>query len=347
MIEHRPKPSRRRLIVGIVIGLIIIGLIVVALDWQEVKKILGETDWTLVPVALLFTTISYTCLSFGFATANRIFGIRLRWQDLSEIGFVSIVLNHLISAGGAAGYSVRFLLMGDQGASVRDILAASLFNSYLDSMGMLALLPIGLGYLFAKHPLRPGMSVVVEISAALVILLFFLGTALVFVRPLRTTVLRVIGHAGRFITRHDLQSTLEDFDDTMTRGVAVLHTRSLLLFLIVALVVFDWASSVAALWFCFDALSEPISLGVLLTGFTLSITAGAVSMVPGGVGIQDGSMAGLYALLGVPLQKAVLASILFRLVYYLVPYLVSLLFYARLLRQVGRTNMQMQPLEEG
>lgn len=85
---------------------------------------------------------------------------------------------------------------------------------------------------------------------------------------------------------------------------------------------------------------------MLLTGFTLGITAGAVSMVPGGLGIQDGSMAGLYALLGVPLQKAVLASILFRLVYYLVPYLVSLIFYGRLLRQVGRTNTPIQLVEE-
>jgi uncharacterized protein (TIRG00374 family) len=347
VIKHPAKPSRRRLIVGIVIGLIIIGLIVVALDWHEVKKILGETDWKLVPVALLFTAISYTCLSFGFATANRIFGIRLRWRDLSEIGFVSVVLNHLISAGGAAGYSVRFLLMGDQGASVRDILAASLFNSYLDSMGMLALLPIGMGYLFVKHPLGPGMTVVVGVSAVLLVILSFLGTALVFIRSLRTAVLRAIGRAGRFVTRRDFQSTLKDFDDTMTRAVAVLHTRPLLLFLMIALVVFDWASSVAALWFCFDALGDPIPLGVLLTGFTLGITAGAVSMVPGGLGIQDGSMAGLYALLGVPLQKAVLASILFRLVYYLVPYLVSLVFYGRLLRQVGRTDTQVQIVEEG
>ena len=81
-----------------------------------------------MPVALVFTAISYTCLSFGFATANHIFGIRLRRRDLAEISFVSIVLNHLISAGGAAGYSVRFLLMGEQGASARDILAASLFK---------------------------------------------------------------------------------------------------------------------------------------------------------------------------------------------------------------------------
>ena len=36
---------------------------------------------------------------------------------------------------------------------------------------------------------------------------------------------------------------------------------------------------------------------------------------------------------------AVLASILFRVVYYLIPYLVSLGFYWRLLRQVGHAEI--------
>jgi len=47
-------------------------------------------------------------------------------------------------------------------------------------------------------------------------------------------------------------------------------------------------------------------------------------------------MAGIYALLGVPLQQAVLAAILFRVVYYLIPYVVSLGFYWHLLRRVSR-----------
>jgi len=344
--ETQPKPSRRRLVVGLVVALVIVGLLVVVLDWRNVHKILGETDWKLVPVALLFTAISYACLSFGFATANRIFGVRMGWRDLSEIGFVSSILNHLLSAGGAAGYSVRFLLMGEQGAALRDIVAASLFNSYLDSLGMLALLPVGLGYLFVKHPLSPGGTVAVGIAAVLLVVLFFLATAVVFVRSLRSGVLRGLGKAGRRLTRRDLTATLDDFDATMSRGVSVVQARPRLLALMVALVVVDWTASVAALWFCFDALGDPISVGVLLTGFALGVTAGVLSMVPGGLGVQEGSMAGLYALLGVPLQKAVLASILFRVVYYLVPYLVSLGFYWRLLRQVGRTTPKATVLDE-
>jgi glycosyltransferase 2 family protein len=343
---EQPKPRRQRLVIGIVVALVIVGLLVVVLDWREVRKILGQTDWKLVPVALLFAFISYACLSFAFALVNRIFGVLMGWRDLAEVGFVSTLLNHLLSTGGAAGYSVRFLLMGAQGTSIKDILAASFFAFYINSLGMLALLPIGLVYLFARHPLAKGATVGVGVGAVLLIGLFILATALLFAGSLRTRLIRGLGRAARAVVHRDLGPTLDDFDATMTRGVTALRAHPGLLLLLLGLTVTDWGSSIAALWFCFDALGDPISLGVLLTGFAIGVTAGVLSMVPGGLGVQEGSMAGVYALLGVPLQKAVLASILFRVVYYLVPYLVSLGFYWRLLRQVGRATPEAGVSEE-
>ena len=55
-------------------------------------------------------------------------------------------------------------------------------------------------------------------------------------------------------------------------------------------------------------------------------------MVPGGLGVQEASMAGMYALFGVPFAQAVLASIPFRVVCDFVPYFMSLAMCRRLLR---------------
>ena len=77
--------------------------------------------------------------------------------------------------------------------------------------------------------------------------------------------------------------------------------------------------------------------GVVVTGFAVGVAAGVMSMVPGGLGVQEGSMAGAYHLLGVPLEQGVLVSFLFRLVYYVVPFGVSLLFYRNVLRE--RVNL--------
>ena len=65
----------------------------------------------------------------------------------------------------------------------------------------------------------------------------------------------------------------------------------------------------------------------------VGVALGVMSMVPGGLGVQEGSMAGTYHLLGVPLEEAVLVSVLFRLVYYVIPFLVSLAFYRRIMRE--------------
>jgi uncharacterized protein (TIRG00374 family) len=345
-----PRPSRQRLATGFVVVLILVGLLVVFLDWNQVRKILGETDWKLVPLALFVTAISYTSLSYGWAVTNQIFGVRMRRRDLAQIGFVSTVLNHLISAGGAAGFSVRFLMMGAQGATIKDIVAASLFYSYLSGLGMLALLPIGLIYLFVKHPLSRGAAAGAGIGAVALILLFLVASALVFSRSLRTRVLHVLGRAVRATTRRDVTTSMDEFDTTMTRGVAAMRHQPLTFALLMGSIALDWSSSIASLWFCFDALGDPLKVGVLIAGFAIGVTAGVLSMVPGGLGVQEGSMSGIYALLGVPLHQAVLAAILFRVVYYLVPYLVSLGFYWRLLHQMRQaqalTAAQPELLEE-
>jgi uncharacterized protein (TIRG00374 family) len=78
------------------------------------------------------------------------------------------------------------------------------------------------------------------------------------------------------------------------------------------------------------ALGTAVKPAALVTGYVIGIMAGVVSMVPGGFGIQEGSMAGIYGLLGIGFEQAVLAAILFRILYYLVPYFLILPFYRRL-----------------
>jgi len=69
-----------------------------------------------------------------------------------------------------------------------------------------------------------------------------------------------------------------------------------------------------------------------LTGFAIGVTAGFLSMLPGGLGVQEGSMAGIFVLLGVEYERAVLAAMLFRVLYYVVPFAASLVLYAHILR---------------
>jgi uncharacterized membrane protein YbhN (UPF0104 family) len=54
-------------------------------------------------------------------------------------------------------------------------------------------------------------------------------------------------------------------------------------------------------------------------------------MIPGGLGVQEGSMTAIYVGFGVDPEQAVLAVLAFRLVYQTVPFVISLPLYKRLM----------------
>jgi len=78
--------------------------------------------------------------------------------------------------------------------------------------------------------------------------------------------------------------------------------------------IIDWTTMIAAFVFCFYALGNSIGIGKIIIAFTAGITAGVISNIPGGLGVQEGSAAGVLALFGVGLEISVLATLLFRIV---------------------------------
>jgi uncharacterized protein (TIRG00374 family) len=303
------------------------------LDWSEVRQIIGKAEWHLAFVALLFTAISYLCLSFGYALVNRVFGVQVSWGELFEVGLVSTTLNNILAFLGAAGHSLRLALIRRKGAQTGEILAASIFHSYVNNVMMLVMLVVGLLWLLASHTVYGANAMDFGLVAGMLLLSLVVVTAMLLVSPLRSTMLRISNWVWHSITHRDITLLLSDFSEALSQGVIALRRRRLTLTLLLGLMVGDWAFAAVALWFCFGALGRAPMLGTLLSGFGIGVSAGNISMIPGGLGIQEASMAGVYSILGIPFAQAVLASILFRVVYDFVPFLLSLALYGWLLRK--------------
>jgi uncharacterized protein (TIRG00374 family) len=326
--------SRQRLLIVLVVVLILVGGFTVLADWNEVRTVVEQADWTSLIFALIFTVIAYVCVSINFAVICRILGIRMDMVELAEIGYVSTVLNHVVQSGGVAGYSVRYTFISRSGATNKDILAASIFQFYLTSIVMLSMLPVGLAYLLLNAQMKPAISALLAMATLLLMILFTLATLFVFRSATRGRLLAFTGKAVTLITRRDVGDTLVNFDETMTRGVAALRRHPYGLLQIILLVSVDWIASMIVLWFCFDALGPSVTVGALIAGFVIGVMAGVASMLPAGIGVQDFSMAGVFALLGTSFEQAILASVLWRGVFYLLPYVVSLGFYWHLMRRL-------------
>ena len=214
---NQRKPSRQTLLIGFVLLFALLGVAVVLLDWKNIRTVFAEADWRMIPVALVFTALSYACMSYGFAVVNRAVGIHMPRRELFIIGYVSTVINHVLSAGGAAGYSLRFAAIRKHGYAINDIVTASMLHFYFTSLGMLALLPVGIAYIFFTHRLSRGMTTGIGVIALLMIALLFLATMLIFWRPLRLQILRVTNIIVLRLAKRDVALTLDDFDANVTR----------------------------------------------------------------------------------------------------------------------------------
>jgi uncharacterized protein (TIRG00374 family) len=274
--------------------------------------------------------VSYACLATGFEAVCRIFAIRVPRPRLVAIGFVSAAMNHLVAVGGATGLSVRLLLLRDEVDASRTIVSASLLASYLNSMALVLLLPSCLAYLVATHRLSTRQDLVIGVTLSTMLALLGVATLFVLSPRWRRRLLGVVDRSVSRVRGGGAANALRAVDEVLEEGRQAVGARPTALVWPVALVAADWTASVLALAICFDALHVAIDGEVLVAGFVLGIAAGTLSAVPGGLGVQEGSMAGLYSLLGVPFEEAVLAAVLFRLVYYVLPFALSLPVYRRL-----------------
>ena len=102
-------------------------------------------------------------------------------------------------------------------------------------------------------------------------------------------------------------------------------------------ILLDWVLTMTILWAAFRSVSYPISPGLVVIGFAVGVCLSLVSLVPGGLGVMESSMTAVYVKLGVPLERAVVAVLIFRVAYYVLPLLISLFFFHRLMFQAARS----------
>ena len=325
--------SPNRLATAIILAITLVGVILVASDWQKMRLVLIEADWRYLPIILGFTFFSYGFYSYGYAVVAQMLDIKMRKRELAEVCFISTVVNHVLTTGGVVGYSLRYLLMSMYKVSFKDVVSSSIFHVYLTSLDMLTILPLSFVYLLVNASVPHGASIALGVMTLIFLLVLILSSGFVFFSSIRQPIIGLLAYLGLKILRRDYKPWFSQLDETMTRGGQAIHNRPILLVWIMVLTLADFICSIAAMGMIFKALGTSVTPGVLVTGYVIGIMAGLLSMVPGGFGIQEASMAGIYALLGVPFEVAVLAAILFRVLYYLVPYFCILPFYNRLQHQ--------------
>ncbi|NPD21866.1 bifunctional lysylphosphatidylglycerol flippase/synthetase MprF [Corallococcus sp. AB038B] len=263
---------------------------------EDVSAGLAAVTASRILLALAVTVVNYAALTLYDVLALGHAGHRIPYSRVGFTSFVGYAFGHNLGASFLSGGSVRYRLYSAWGLTALDVARVSAFNALTFWLGLAAVTGASLLLEGGGGVLSLSTSVAHGVGAALVLLLvgYFVACATVR-KPLRI---------------RGLEWTLP----TPARALAQLVVSC-----------GDWALAAAVLWVLLPP--DSVSLPSLTALFALAQLAGIASQVPAGLGVFETVM--LSALTPrVPAPQVVGVLLVYRLVYYLLPFTVAALLLA-------------------
>lgn len=325
--------------------IISLGIAGFSIDWRTVPELLHRINWYLLPLVFVSTIVSYWAAGLSFVYACRLFTFKTKTSIIWRVGFLSTVADNIAMLGNVGGHSVRLLLLSRFERNKSEIFAVSLFAGYFYQIVFIGLFPLSFLLLLFMHTVPPFSALTLWVLALLFLGLAVVLTEAIFSPWVRRHILDLLAWIVRRVTKKEVRQSLQVVDTALAEGIRDSRKQPDMLWRLFWLTVVDWVMDAGTLWLCLLTLGTFVDPGGLLLGFVVGVSLGAISFIPGGLGVQDGSMIGIYALLGVPIRTSVLAVILCRIIYTFLPYFFSIFVYNDVMRiAAGSTNGTMPRL---
>ena len=267
-------------------------------NFKEVMAQIRGTPFHIIVLALLAMLTGYAALIGYDWSALRYLGKKLPLPVIMTGGFLGYALGNTIGAGPVTGGAVRYRIYSSLGLSGYDIAAIAIFGSV--SFGLGATI-VGFGAL-AYHPyaLQSLTSISPSVLRLIGILALAASLGLLAAIAFRKSEIQIRGQSFRTPSLGLMSGQL------LFTAIDILMAATVLYLLL-----------------------PPNDMGfaTFLAVFAAAIFAGVASHVPGGVGVFETII--LAALpTSVPVDQAAAGLLLYRLIYYLVPFALALVLLA-------------------
>jgi uncharacterized membrane protein YbhN (UPF0104 family) len=276
----------RSLLIAIALGAVVALILAATASLPETLHALGRFRWRLGPAVVLAILVSWALRFLKWHYYLRCLEIPLPWWPSLQVFLAGFTM--AISPGKLGEVLKAVLVRGLVGTPVSRTASAVMAERLTDVAGLVLLGGLGATVL-PRGPLVLG-----GIATLLVVVVLTLRTRAIG-RPARTLLpARLIEPARLFV--HS--------------GRALLSSRALGVAL--ALSVVAWFLECLAFGLILDGFGAALPLRATTFVYAFASLAGAVSMLPGGLGVAEGSLTGLLASLGTPLPEAAAATLLVR-----------------------------------
>ena len=295
-------------------------------------KIWREVNTFYLILAMFASAIIYVFMGLSLWETLKLLGRKINIGACMSIAFVSTTVNYLISTMGVSGFALRAHLLGKRGVPLGISVMASIVISVLLYAVLFAIILQGSLLLV----LSSGMSreqMIQNFAAVIGIALIGAAiTAFFFNSELRYKSLRKIFMVtnkviyklfGALIPKNNYSAFAMQLDN----GLATIHKNKSKITLATLYICGDWIFTILILYLAFLAIGIKIQIGVLLAGFAIGMVTTLIPFLPGGLGAMEIAMTTVFSQMGIDWDSALMAALIYRFVYYIIPGIISVFVY--------------------
>jgi uncharacterized protein (TIRG00374 family) len=326
------------------IGILIFIAVAILVSVSDIRKMFhlsAKIDPYFLALSFSAAFGSYLLIALSLKKILELMDIRLSFLDIFSISWVSTSINYVLSTGGIGGFTARVYLLKKKGVSYSETIVISIIHTFIINVILMLFVLIGFSSLLANKQMGIYNFFVSSFLILIALYVTYLAFKSVINREFRENwidrIARWVNKLSSFFSKgeEDLIAggELASFKGEFNQGMELMGLRRGELKAPVLYVFLDWIGCLLTLYFCFLAIHYVIPPEVLVVGFAVGLFASILSLVPGGLGVMEGSMAAIYYSLNVPLEEAIVAVILYRLIFYIFPFLTSLLVYRPLFKE--------------
>jgi uncharacterized protein (TIRG00374 family) len=278
-----------KIVIGFVLGIIVYALFLLLGDIKQIKSTLSSFSFQTLLFFGALTYLSYFVRYAKWSYLLKYMNINIPFKDNLTIFFIGIAMT--ITPGKIGELLKSYLMKKKYGIEMTKTAPVVIVDRLTDLFSMVLLISWGLT-LFSF-----GYALFTVIAA------FLLGILLI---------LRIKPWCNGFIDQisklKPISKHKEKLKDTYEITYQLLAFKPLCIATLLSLI--SWFIQCLPLFFIFRHLDLPLQLPHAVFTFTAGTLLGALSMVPGGFGVTEGSVSGMLVYFGIEKGQAVSVTLL-------------------------------------
>jgi uncharacterized protein (TIRG00374 family) len=316
MEEYKPKLRLRRVVLVVILTIalmVLAGWLLSGESFYEMLEVIRNANYLFIWSAVALYFINLAIWTGRWQTALSFIDCRISFGSRYLIICATVFLNN-ISPGARVGgdpFGRIYMLHKLENTSYSSGMASLIGEFALTPLIVVSFLMAGLLLQFGKGSIQLSLIlmmawVLAALGTILIPRLFFKKR--VAIKGIGNAVGRILGWLGK---RNDVQATLEGIEALYSNTYAIMDKWQKLV-LIGGWTLLIGVSDILRLSAIFLALGYHPTLSTLLVASSLEIIVGLVPLLPGGLVLVEGSLISVLALLGIPLDVAMAATLIER-----------------------------------